>query len=254
MDNSQIKVSDILEFLNEIAPFETAEDYDNVGLIVGDSFKKIERIMICLDVSFDVINEAIHKKCDLIISHHPIIFSSLKKINQDNFITSKVIKLIKNDISVIAAHTNLDMAKDGVCDNLCKVLGLSDKVYDGGCFKICETSPISCSEMALKVKESLKMPFTKYSDGGKMCKKIGVVCGSGMDFADEMISMGADTIITGDIKYIGFLENMQKGINVIDCGHFDSEIIIKEPLKEILEKKFDVEILVAEKENYINYV
>lgn len=254
MNKKQIKVSDILEFLNEIAPFETAEDYDNVGLIVGNSLKKVERIMVCLDVSSDVVHEAIHKKCDLIVSHHPIIFSSLKKINEDNFITSKVMKLIKNDISVIAAHTNLDMAKDGVCDNLCKALGLSDKVYDGGCFKICEVSPVSVREMALKVKEALNMPFTKFSDGGKMCRKIGVVCGSGMDFADEMISMGADTIITGDIKYIGFLENMQKGINVIDCGHFDSEVIIKEPLKEILENKFDVEILVAENENYINYV
>lgn len=254
MNKSNITISEILDYFNEIAPFETAEDYDNIGLIVGKADNKVSKIMICLDVSTDVINEAVKCGCDLIISHHPMIFSCVKKINDESFVTSKALKLIKSNISVISMHTNLDFAKDGVCDNLCKVLGFDNILYDEGCWKICRISPVCAKEMALKVKNALNMPFTRYSDCKNMCEKVGIVPGSGMDFSDKMISMGADTIITGDIKYFGFLENMQKGINVIDCGHYDSEIIFKKPLKELLEKRFNTEILISQNENYINYV
>ncbi len=248
-----MKISQILEYFNEIAPFETAEDFDNIGLIVGKKDKTVNKIMFCLDASDFVIDEAIEKGCDLIISHHPMIFSPVKKINDENFLTEKVIKLIKNDISLISMHTNLDAMENGVCQNLCTLLGL-DVIYNGGCFKICEVSPLSPKEMALKVKKALNLPFIKFVDGNSRCEKVGVCCGSGMSFAEEMISLGVDTIITGDIKYHAFLENLEKKVNLIDCGHFESEIIYIEKLKNIIDNKFGIESLISTKEKYFDYI
>ena len=249
-----MKVSQILEYFNQIAPFETAEDFDNIGLIVGKKDGAVNKIMFCLDCSDFVIDEAIEKGCDLIISHHPMIFSPVKKINDDDFITKKAIKLIENGISLISMHTNLDAMENGVCHNLCTVLGLDNIIYNGGCFKICQSVPISPKELAQKVKKALNLPFIKFVGESSNCEKIGVCCGSGMSFSEEMISLGVDTIITGDIKYHAFIENLERKINLIDCGHFESEIIYIEKLKKIIDNKFGIDSLISTKEKYFDYI
>jgi dinuclear metal center YbgI/SA1388 family protein len=121
-----VRLLEIIKYLEQIAPKNLAEDYDNVGLIIGGKEKDIKRVMVCLDVTLKVVEEAISKNVDLIISHHPIIFKGLKRINEDDIKGRIIYKLIKNDIAVYSAHTNLDVADGGVNEHLAKILGLSD--------------------------------------------------------------------------------------------------------------------------------
>ena len=119
-----MKIKDIINYLEEIAPLSYQEDYDNSGLIIGDKEEKIKGVLITLDCTEDVVNEAINNQCNLIITHHPIIFKGLKKINNNNYIERTVITCIKNNISVYAIHTNLDNIYDGVNARIAEMLGL----------------------------------------------------------------------------------------------------------------------------------
>jgi len=121
-----VKCQDVLDFIESIAPASLAEDWDNVGLMVGGRSKKIEKILVCLDVTKKVVDEAISIKADLILSHHPFIFKSFKKIDTDNFKGNLICKLLKNDINVLSAHTNLDFVKEGVNEQLAHALGLKN--------------------------------------------------------------------------------------------------------------------------------
>jgi len=119
------RISDIVRYMEELAPANLAEDYDNVGLLIGNRGTKVNRILVCLEVSSKVVDEAVEKNVDLIVSHHPVIFKGLKRINGDDFKGSIIYKLIKNDIGVYSAHTNLDVAHGGVNNHLSSLLGLT---------------------------------------------------------------------------------------------------------------------------------
>ncbi len=121
-----IQVRHISTFLNQWAPPSTKLDYDNVGLLVGDPHQEVSKALTCLDVTLDVVDEAIASNCDLIVAHHPLIFKSIDRINPTNEQGKIIFKLIKNDIGLIAAHTNLDAALDGVSFVLAKELGLEN--------------------------------------------------------------------------------------------------------------------------------
>lgn len=120
-----IRCKDIAEYMEELAPVRLAEDWDNVGLLVGNPEQEIKRIMLCLDVTSKVVEEAVNNKVDLILSHHPLIFSPMKSITRDYFKGGIIHKLIKNDISVYSAHTNLDVAPEGTNEYVARLLGLS---------------------------------------------------------------------------------------------------------------------------------
>jgi len=124
-DFMSIKAREIIKYMEELAPNSLAEDYDNVGLLVGSRESIVERILVCLDVTSKIVDEAIAKKADLIVSHHPVIFKGLKRINEDDPKGSIIYRLIKNSIGVYSAHTNLDVACGGVNDYLSSVLGLT---------------------------------------------------------------------------------------------------------------------------------
>ncbi|MDZ7716623.1 MAG: Nif3-like dinuclear metal center hexameric protein [Balneolaceae bacterium] len=150
-----IQVRHISTFLNQWAPPSTKLDYDNVGLLVGDPSQSVSKILTCLDVTLDVVDEAIDKSCELIVAHHPLIFNSIDRINPTNERGKIIYKLIKNDISLIAAHTNLDAALDGVSFVLAQKLGLEDmKFLETGyniSRKIVLTTDHSDSESMLKL-------------------------------------------------------------------------------------------------------
>ncbi len=134
-----VKCGDIIEYLQELAPLHLAEDWDNVGLIVGSRHKEVKRVMLCLDATLKVVEEAVECKADMIISHHPLIFRGLKKLNDDSIVGKRIIKLVQNNISIYSAHTNLDTCECGVNQKLAEALGLQnirnlntyneDKVY-----------------------------------------------------------------------------------------------------------------------------
>lgn len=229
----------IYNVIDLIAPFSEAEEWDNSGILV-DSGKDIKKALFCLDASLSVIKEAIEKGVDLIVSHHPLIFDPLYKIEKG----SPISLLIKNEISLISAHTNLD--KSGISVSTAEKLGLTDISSDG--FLVSgNTETISAGELAGKCKEILGCPNVRYTEKEDI-KKVAFVSGSGGSFLSEAIEKGADALITGDIKHDVFIEANNKGIALIDAGHYSTEKIFISRFAKKVGEKADIEIILSEKE------
>lgn len=250
-----MKVRQIYECINEFAPFFTACDFDNCGLIVGDMNADVKKIGLCLDASNEMIERAFNNGVNLIITHHPVIFNPTKKIMAN----TPVYKLIKNDISVISAHTNLDKAIDGVNDTLVKYYELenisSPEILEnlGRVGELRE--PISVKEYAQIIKKNLNAKAVRFYDAGIKVKKVGFVSGSGGSMMKDALSLGIDTFITGDIKHDQFVEARNIGLNLIEASHFDSEIVVLNSLKQKLNNICtDTEILILETENFVDIV
>lgn len=233
-------VSEIYDYINEAAPFDTALSFDNVGLLVGNADMHVRKVLLALDITKSVCNEAIKLGANLIISHHPIIFKPLKNIK----FNSVVATLIKNDISAICAHTNLDIAEKGVNFRLAEKLGLSD--LSSLTFE--ENNPMglvgylenemSAKEFALMVKEKLNCQGVRYTKVNDKIKKVAVCSGSGGSFIESAYEKSADAFITGEIKHSDILKANEFGISVVDAGHYKTENVIIEPLKNMLGDKF----------------
>ena len=236
-------VNDILEFLNQKFPIDTACDFDNVGLLIGDKDQTVTKAIIALDCTMSAINEAIANDCELIITHHPVIFNPLKNILKGSIPHT----VVRNNLSVISMHTNLDVGDGGVNDNLCKVLEpiMTEKVVanDGYLLKKCAVSPISADDLAQKLKTSLG-GCVKYTDNGKTLENILVCSGSGGNFIYEVKDFDCDALLTADVKHNQFLDAELLGVSLFDAGHFDTEDIVIEPLKDLLQTEFtDIEFI-----------
>lgn len=254
-----VRLIDLDNYIKKLAKSELAETWDNIGIIVGDKNQVIKRILICLDVTQHVVEEAIDKKIDLIISHHPLIFKGIKKLDFSNF-KSKIIKsLILNDIAVIAAHTNLDAAQNGLNDYIALKLNLKNtsvlsksKVNEQeglGRVGFLE-NPLDIYDFINFVKEKLDLSYVKLvkSNHNKI-KKIAVLGGSGASFI-ELLPSDIDMYLTGDITYHYAVDAKESGINLLDIGHY-AEKIVKNLLKEYIEKNYsalDCEVFIAEHE------
>lgn len=238
-------VDRLVQVMEEIAPQEWAEDWDNVGLLVGNHEDPIERIMVALDISPSVVKESIDKKVDIIIAHHPLIFSPLKKIVGSSLEGQLIMPLLSHNIAVYCAHTNLDMARGGVDDALAKTLGLREvqdltpkghpivtKPGFGRWGKL--DSPKSMDDFAEFVGKALNAPSIEVIQGeknreDKPINTVALCAGSGSDFMDQAKKVGADLFITGEIKYHDALRARWLGIDTMAVGHFYSEMpVIKE--------------------------
>lgn len=238
------KVSEIFEFIDSFAPFETAMTFDNVGILVGNIHAKVERCVVALDVTQNVIDEAKILNASLIISHHPVIFSPIKTLS----INSVPYILAKNDLTVICAHTNLDMASFGVNSCLAEALCLQNLTPLSWCESKKGPLPMglvgvlnsdfSCEEFAKFVKMRLNCYGVRYTDSGGKIRKIAVCSGAGGDLINEAISQNVDAFVTGEIKHHEILVAVQNEICVVDTGHFNSENVIVLPLVEKLADKF----------------
>lgn len=232
-----MKVNDILEFLDAFFPMSSACDFDNVGLLIGNKDAKVNNVLIALDCTQDTVKEAIKTNCQLIITHHPVIFSPLKQILSGSIVHN----LILNNISVISMHTNLDVSFGGVNSCLCKEIELENVDFytacDGYILQKGSISPVSAEDFALHLKNKLKT-VVKYVDGGKPIKNVLVCSGSGGDFIADAINSGFDALVTSDIKHHHFLEAFDSGVSLFDCGHFNTEDVVIEPLKAVLIKNF----------------
>lgn len=232
-----MKIKEIYEFLNTIAPYDTQCPWDNSGLMTGSLEGETESIMLCLDCTNDVIEQAVANNCKLIISHHPVIFSGLKAVEAD----TPVYNAIKNDITVISAHTNLDMADGGVNDVLCEKLGIKNtqKLFAEGVplMRMGDAEYDSAIEFASLVAKTLGEPV-HLADAGKKVRKVAVCGGSGGDLAADAIFAGCDTFVTGEAKHHEFLEAKRLGINLIVAGHFSTENIVLQSLCDKLMKAF----------------
>ena len=247
-----MNVGDIIDYLNEIAPWRYAEEWDNVGLMVGSRESNVTKVLLCMDVTSDVISEAARYGVQIIISHHPFIFSKLKSIDMDTFKGQQISNLIKNDISVVSAHTNLDTAPGGVNDTLAECLHLTNcqnlKPYtpkglncDLGMGKIGELQNYkSFDEFVKDIKENLSIENIRViGKKPQKVKNIAVFCGSFDDDLENIKSLKVDVLVTGDIKYHTALDAAQMGICIVDAGHFATERIILTKLRETLNKRFN---------------
>ncbi len=249
-----MKVNDIFEFLNEFCPFDTACDFDNTGLLIGDKDCDVTRVVVALDCTEDVINEATKIGAELIITHHPVIFSPLKSVTADGI----AYRLIKSGISVISAHTNLDITDGGVNDCLAKALKLRnvEKIVceDGFSFrKGVLDKEYTPDEFALYVKEALNFS-PRFTIGKTKIKTVAVCGGSGGDMLYDAVNANADALVTADVKHNIFIEAANMDFTLIDCGHFNTEDVVIEPLKSILSKKFPDITFVTNHKSYINCI
>ena len=233
-------VNDIYEVINKIAPFSMQESYDNSGIIVGSGGKEVNRILLALDITKSVAEDAAVNGFDLVISHHPVVFTGLKNLIPDN----PAVILSKNDINAICMHTNFDIAKGGMNDILCQKLGLvpiEPLAEENGVSigYVCD-----CKEeympkaLAEKVKKSLGNKVVRYVDTEKPIKRIAVCSGSGGSFLPFAINKEIDAYITGDIKHDVFIDAYNNDICLMDAGHYYTENIFFEFVKNKLTKKY----------------
>lgn len=247
-----IRVRDIVQILEQWAPIEYAYDWDNVGLQIGSLESKVNKVLITLDVLENVVDEAIENEVNLIIAHHPILFKVLKQINTDHATGRIIDKLLKHDITVYAAHTNLDVVDGGVSDMLSdqleivnrEVLVPSEHGYAIGAGRIGELKEtISLNDFCLRVKEKLKVPTLRVvGELNQKVRKVAVLGGSGEDFINQAKQMGADVYVTGDMTFHEAQDAMAMGLAVIDPGHHVEKVMI-EGIKTYLEKKTTEKLL-----------
>ncbi|MDU0946672.1 Nif3-like dinuclear metal center hexameric protein [Anaerococcus obesiensis] len=255
-----MKIKDIIKFLEERFPLSLQEEWDNSGLQIGNIENDLTNIMISLDLDEQTIQKAKEKSCNLIINHHPFLFSSIKSIDL-NEEKGKIIKdLIKNDITVFAMHTNLDIGKGGVNDNLAKLLELKDisnldTNNENPMARFGYTDEITAYDFSKFVKEKLNCKgLILYGDKNKKIKKVALCGGAGSDFISDAIKKDCDLIVTSDVKYHEAIDNCKK-INIVDPGHFASENHIIYMIKDLLEKNFATGIYTcAKKDSYREFI
>lgn len=240
-----MKICDILKFLESVAPFYTALSFDNIGLLVGDEQDEVSGILVSLDCFDEVVDRAEDLGANLIITHHPIIFSPLKTVTKD----SLVYKLIEKRISVISVHTNLDIAEGGVNDALCASLGLYDvetiTARDGFLLRMGELDEAEDPyTFARHIKERLG-GGVKFVAGNRDISKVLVCGGSGGDYLFDALTAGADALVTADVKHHLFIEAGRLGISLFDAGHFNTEDVVIAPLCRDLSAAFP-EIQISE--------
>ena len=240
-------VNDILSCITEIAPLKWQEHYDNAGVQVGDLNAEVHKALICLDITEEVVDEAVAKRCDLIVSHHPLIFHGLKHITPETYIERAVVKALKHDIAMISMHTNLDNSYLGVSRVLADKLGLknlhllqpSEAEPDHcGAGMIGEfNTPIEELDFLNLVANTLGSPCLKHSAFiGKPIKKVALCGGSGTPFMADALRQKADAYLTADIKYHDFFVP-EGNILLVDGGHFETEQFTKELIRDIIQKK-----------------
>ncbi len=252
-----MKCREVMEQLEVIAPLRYACSWDNPGLLVGKSNKEVRTIMLTLDVTDEIIEEAINNQIDMIVSHHPLIFSPLSKINDSDFIANRVMKLIQHDIACYAMHTNFDIAPGGMGDLAGEKLGIkkvapvditgNEENVSYGIGNIGTVEDTTVELLAKKVKEVFNLPYVQIY-GSKQIKKpinrIAISPGAGTGMWKEARNGGAQVLITGDMKHHEGIDASANGLAVIDAGHFGIEHIFCQYLKEQLDLIFQGEVTV----------
>lgn len=235
---SKITASYIAKTIEKFAPPDFAMDRDNVGLLVGDKNKEINKILVCCDVDEYVAKEAVQCGADMIVSHHPTMFYPINRLTEDNPEQRAIRILVKNDICHYAAHTNLDVVWGGLNDYLAKILELKNvEVIE----KVCErdgkihgygrlarlNAPCTLEQMLKKCKQKLNLDGARYvGDLADVISTVAINTGGGASVMGQCFEMGADLLITGDIKYNPARDAYERGMDLIDIMHYDTEKIV----------------------------
>lgn len=243
-----MKCSGIMNALEELSPVSYAEDWDNVGLIVGRKDKDVRKVYIAVDPTDEVIESALQVQADMLITHHPLIFRAIKKVNSDDFITRRVLRLARHDVSYYAMHTNFDIM--GMADEAADRIGLKkrsvlsvtyeDDIAKEGFGRAGRLPAVmTLKECAEYVKKCFGIKHVKvYGDLGTELETAAICPGSGKNMIRDAVKAGADVYITGDIEHHEGLDCVAQGLMVIDAGHYGIEKIFIEYLKDYLKRNF----------------
>lgn len=277
-------VSMVTEKLEQLAPKTAACDWDNPGLLVGRSDREVSRIYVALDASCAVVDAAIDAGCDLIVTHHPIIFRGVKSINDQSALGLKLLDLIRNDVSVFSMHTNFDSCPGGMADIVCAALGLrktglmeptgflpkdtQNGAAEGLQLRVVETERdvnpdaygigftaelpemLSAAELAARVKACFGLPFVQYYDAGMPIRRIACCPGSGRGELKEVLSLGVDAFLSGDMGHHEGLDLCEEGISLLDAGHYGLEHIFVHYIAEFLRTQFPEAEIIEEELNF----
>lgn len=254
MEGKMNLVSEIYTYIDSFAPFSTQEKWDNSGLLTGSMNKKVSKVLVTLDITNEVADEAAEIGAELIIAHHPVIFKPLYSLSENE----PSCKLLKSGISAICVHTPYDVAEGGMSDILMELTGFEKtegileitgqnyKTYGFGTIGIA-SQEYQVDELAKKLKNVLGCTVVRYTDGGKPIKKAAFCTGSGGNLIIAALNQGADAYITSEVKHDQWLLAKQRGISVFDCGHFHTENIGMIRLCKMLAADFsNIEFVMSE--------
>lgn len=243
------KVQDIIAPIEAVAPKELQESYDNVGLQCGDMQQEVSRVLTCIDITEAVIDEAIAQGCQMVVSHHPLIFRGVKNlVPERSYIHRTLIKAIKNDIALYCAHTNLDNAVGGVNYKMAEVLGMTEvqQMPEGGVIGTL-TESLSPIDFVKAVKEKFQAERVCSNIGeyiNKEIKRVALCGGSGAEFMADAEALKADAFLTGEIKYHDYFDHPT--LLLVEAGHYETEQYTKELLRDIITKQVpEVKIVIS---------
>jgi len=238
-------VHEIEQCLYELAPKAGAMEWDNVGQLLGDPRQEVSRVLVALDITEAVADEAIAQGCGLIVSHHPVMnckWLPVQSVRADTPQGHLLMKLLTNGVAAICMHTNLDVAKGGVNDCLAETLKLIDPGPLGDPEGLCRMgrlkSPMPLQEFASFVCKALNSNGVRFADAGRPVSRVAVGGGACGDYQQAAIDAGCDTFVTADLSYHDFLDGKGRGLNLIDAGHFPTEDPVCEKLVFYLTARF----------------
>lgn len=246
-------VQQVYEEMQRIAPLELAESWDNPGLLV-DCGGTVQKVLVTLDITPEVVEEAARKHCEVIVAHHPVIFSPLKKIGPQDV----PCQLVRAGISAICMHTNLDAAEGGVNEVLAGIFGMKNlETFADGCGRVGEIELNSVKGLAYQVQKELasrcNLPENgpavqiKLVDNGRMVKRLAVISGAGGSLFEEAIAVGADCLLTGEANHHHAIDAKRLGLSLIAAGHYATEFPVTAAVAEKLRAALpDLEVLVSE--------
>ena len=255
-----MKVKDFAEIIEKDFPLNLAFERDNVGLLVGDTETEVTKILLTCDVDENVVNEAICSGANLIISHHPLMFLKTSRLTEANSEQRAIRSMIKHGISLYTAHTNLDAASGGLNDYMASLLDMQntevidvvsndDGVHGFGRMAVLE-NPVNLKELMDKVIKVFDADGLRYAgDLNKKVAKLAINTGGGADIMPLAADLNCDAVITGDIKYNGYLDALSKDMCVIDLMHYDSEHIVMDFFEDYLSHKIQNIDVLKSKEN-----
>lgn len=243
-----VSVKDIFDYLNILAPVETQEEWDNSGMLVGDMNAAVKKAIVVLDIDSRAIEEAKKLGANLIISHHPVIFTAMKR-----FVKGSVpFELASNSINAICMHTPLDIADGGTNDTLACLLGFNTYKGENPILRFADIEEISAESLASNIANKLGTTV-RFADAGKPIRKIAICTGGGASLMCE--ACGIDAFITGDAKHNDFLDAISEGITLIAAGHYETEFPIVPVIANRLQEQFkEIEIIDIKQENPVRFI
>ncbi len=240
-------VREIASFLEEKVPSALKESYDNVGLLCGFPEQEVTRILVVLDITLEAVQEASALGAELIVSHHPLIFTPLRQILYDAPEGRRIIELLRGGLSAVCLHTNLDRLEGGVNTALVRALGGEDEepLPEIGC--LCRLpEKMSLPLFLEQTRAALGADDMRFHDAGRSVQNLAVCGGAGGDILYSAARMGCDTVLTGEIRHHQWIDGAELGLNLVEGGHFATENVVTPVLAELLRLEYpEIDVLLS---------